>query len=242
MQWWSRERVQINVYLTTNDASGFDLHWDDHDVLVIQLAGEKEWEVRGASRPVPMFRDAARNDEPSQETIWAGSMTAGDVMHIPRGYWHQATRNGRGTGQSMHMTLGFEKRTGVNWLTWLADWSREVEVFRRDLDRWSGCPTDQHAQQQELAVCITEFPPQIIEHDESVNVLAGGKKLTFTAKALPALRLLLSGHPVHLAHAATAVGAEVEELATILTDEELCAPLTTELSSGYTDLVTNAAC
>lgn len=80
------------------------------------------------------------------------------------------------------------------------------------------------------------------EHDESVNVLAGGKKLTFTAKALPALRLLLSGRPVHLAQAATAVGAEVEELATILTDEELCAPLTTELSSGYTDLVTNAAC
>lgn len=283
MQWWSRERVQVNVYLTTNDASGFDLHWDDHDVLVIQLAGEKEWEVRGASRPVPMFRDAARNDEPSQESIWAGTMAAGDVMHIPRGYWHQATRNGRGTGQSMHMTLGFEKRTGVNWLTWLADWSREVEVFRRDLDRWSRRPTDQHAQQQELAeaartlidsrgpagflearelaaapgrhvpfldifgplqaaVCITEFPPRITEHDKSVNVLAGGKELTFTAKALPALRLLLSGHPVHLAQAATAVGAEVEELATILTDEELCAPLTPELSSGYTGLVTNAAC
>ncbi|GAO12981.1 hypothetical protein TPA0598_15_00200 [Streptomyces lydicamycinicus] len=78
-------------------------------------------------------------------------MKTGDVMHIPRGYWHQATRNGRGTGQSMHMTLGFEKRTGVNWLTWLADWSREDEVFRRDLDRWSNRPTDQHAQQQELA-------------------------------------------------------------------------------------------
>jgi hypothetical protein len=93
MQWWSRERVQVNVYLTTNDASGFDLHWDDHDVLIIQLAGEKEWDVRGASRPVPMFRDAARNDEPSQETIWAGTMRAGDVMHIPRGYWHRATRN-----------------------------------------------------------------------------------------------------------------------------------------------------
>lgn len=53
---------------------------------------------------------------------------------------------------------------------------------------------------------------------------------------------LARGHPVHLTQAATAVGAEVEELAPILTDEELCAPLTTELSSGYTDLVTNAAC
>lgn len=47
LQWWSHERVQVNAYLTTNDAAGFPLHWDDHDVVIIQLAGEKEWEVRG---------------------------------------------------------------------------------------------------------------------------------------------------------------------------------------------------
>jgi hypothetical protein len=182
----------------------------------------------------------------------------------------------------MHMTLGFEKRTGVHWLAWLGDRSREDEVFRRDLDRWSG-PDDQRAQQQELAhaahtligsrgpaeflsareqeaapnrhvpflgifgpleavVCITEFPPHITEYGESVEVRGGGKKLTFTAKALPALRLLLSGHPVRLPQAAPTVGAEVEELATILTEEELCAPLTTELCSGYTDLVMTAGC
>lgn len=83
MQWWSRERVQVNVYVTTNDASGFDLHWDDHDVLVVQLAGEKEWEVRGASRVAPMFRDAERNHEPARDGVWSGTMRTGDVMHIP---------------------------------------------------------------------------------------------------------------------------------------------------------------
>ncbi len=31
VQWWARERVQVNIYLTTNDAAGFNLHWDDHD-------------------------------------------------------------------------------------------------------------------------------------------------------------------------------------------------------------------
>ncbi|MFD5087342.1 JmjC domain-containing protein [Kitasatospora sp. NPDC058406] len=282
MQWWSRENVQVNVYLTTNDAAGFDLHWDDHDVLIIQLAGEKDWEVRGASRQAPLYRDADRNNTPSDEIVWTGAMQAGDVMHIPRGYWHQASRVGRSQGRSMHMTLGFAKRTGVNWFSWLADWSRETELFRRDLDRW-GEPGERAAQQRELAaaaarvitarspadylavrereavtprhvpfleifgpleaaVCITDFPPLIEENGDTVAVLAAGKKLTFTAEALPALHVLLSGRPVRLAEAVRSVGDEVGLLARILTEEELCAGLTPELFSGYTGLVTNAGC
>ncbi|MFI2028054.1 JmjC domain-containing protein [Streptomyces buecherae] len=156
MQWWSREHVQANVYLTTNDAPGFDLHWDDHDVLIVQLAGEKRWEVRGASRPVPMFRDAERNNTPSGEVLWAGTMKAGDVMHIPRGYWHAATRVGRGSGHSTHVTFGFAKRTAVSWLTWLADWSREEEIFRHDLDRWGG-PDKQRAQHLALNAAAVQL-------------------------------------------------------------------------------------
>ena len=70
--------------------------------------------------------------------------------------------------------------------------------------------------------------------------MASGKKLTFTAKVLPALRLLLSGQPVALKQAAAVVGAEAADVAEILVEEDLCAVLTPELSSGYTGLVTNA--
>ena len=155
MQWWSRERVQVNIYLTTNDAAGFDLHWDDHDVLVIQLSGEKKWEVRGASRKVPMYRDAARNDTPSQDVLWAGTMKTGDVMHIPRGYWHGATRSGFGTGHSLHMTLGFAQRTGVDWFSWMADGSREIEFFRHDLSHTSD-HIEQHHEHNALLHAATQ--------------------------------------------------------------------------------------
>ncbi len=148
-QWWGRERVQVNTYLTTQDASGFTLHWDDHDVVIVQLAGEKSWDVRTPSRPVPMYRDAAPNSEPSNEHVWSGTLTPGDVMHIPRGYWHQATRTTHGAGYSLHATFGIEQRTGVDWLTWLADRSRDNEVFRHDLIRDS--TQEQHAQAQALA-------------------------------------------------------------------------------------------
>ncbi|MFG2856079.1 JmjC domain-containing protein [Streptomyces mirabilis] len=275
LQWWSHERVQVNAYLTTNDASGFPLHWDDHDVVIIQLAGEKEWEVRGTSRKVPMYRDSDPNTTPSEEIVWAGMMRTGDVMHIPRGHWHQATRNGHGSGKSLHVTFGITKRTGASWLAWLADWSREHEIFRQDLDRVQGSGTQALAEAAtrligerspaeflaayeqattlprhvpfldilgplDAVVCTTHFPPQIRENGETVDVLASGKKITLAAKAVPAVRLLLSGRPVPLEQAAAVVGAEVAEVAEILVKEELCAALTPELSSGYTGLVTNA--
>ncbi|GLZ28091.1 hypothetical protein Lesp02_02810 [Lentzea sp. NBRC 105346] len=137
LQWWSHELVQVNTYLTTADAAGFGLHWDDHDVIVVQLAGEKSWEVRGASREAPMYRDAAPNSTPSEEIVWSGTMQPGDVMHIPRGYWHTATRTDRDDqGFSLHVTFGFVKRTGVDWMSWLADNTRTDGLFRQDLDRF----------------------------------------------------------------------------------------------------------
>ncbi|MFF0568274.1 JmjC domain-containing protein [Streptomyces sp. NPDC004041] len=275
LQWWSHERVQVNAYLTTNDAAGFPLHWDDHDVLIVQLAGEKDWEVRGTSRTAPMYRDADPNTTPSEDVVWSGTMTPGDVMHIPRGHWHQATRTGSGTGKSLHVTFGITKRTGASWLAWLADWSRKHEIFRHDLDRTVAAdhqaltgaaarlaaeraPADflrtyEHettpARQVpfldifgdlEAVVCTTHFPPRIEENGATVDVVTSGRKLTLSAKALPALRLLLSGKPVHLGEVAPAVGTEVTEVAAILVEEEICAPLTPDLSSGYTGLVTNA--
>jgi ribosomal protein L16 Arg81 hydroxylase len=164
LQWWSHELVQVNAYLTTQETAGFPLHWDDHDVVVVHLASEKMWEVRSYSRSVPMYRDAASNLTPSEEVIWHGAMRAGDVMHIPRGYWHQATRSRHGAGFSLHVTFGFVKRTGVDWLAWLADQAREHELFRQDLLRW-GTLGEQAEQERILTATARELlaslPPSV---------------------------------------------------------------------------------
>ncbi|MFG2143659.1 JmjC domain-containing protein [Streptomyces sp. NPDC048696] len=275
LQWWSHERVQVNAYLTTNEASGFPLHWDDHDVIIVQLAGEKKWDVRDTTRTAPMYRDADPNSTPSDTVLFDGVLQPGDIMHIPRGHWHQATRAAKGSGYSLHVTFGITKRTGASWLAWLGDWCREHEVFRHDLDRQHATgheslveaaarlvverpPTDfLTAYEQNTApgrhvpfldifgpldtvVCTTHFPPQVRTSGDTVHVIAAGKRLTLAAKALPTIRLLLSGQPIVLGEAAAVVGAEVVEVAEVLVKEELCAPLTDELSSGYTGLVTNA--
>lgn len=223
-----------------------------------------------------MYRDAVATLEPSEDVVWRGTLTAGDVMHIPRGFWHQATRAERGEGFSLHATVGFVKRTGVTWLDWLADQGRADELFRTDLDRWA-TPEVWAAQQAELvaavaklaadrtpaeslharetqrrparqipaadlftrpreAVCVTQFKPHIDRHgstaDGTIDVLAVGKKLTFKARAAGPLERLLSGAPVELADADTVT------VATALMKEGICAPMTKELSLGYTGLVT----
>ena len=148
LQWWSGELVQVNAYLTTRDGTGFSLHWDDHDVIVVQLAGSKSWEVRGESRPAPMFRDAVPNVEPSPDVLWDGVLRRGDVLHIPRGYWHRATRAEHDPNYefSLHVTFGLVQRTAVDWLLWVADQARLHEVFRRDLeqDAESGAAVEQN--------------------------------------------------------------------------------------------------
>lgn len=130
LRWWTHETVRVNAYLTTGATAGFPLHWDDHDVIVVQVSGTKEWDVRSVSRPAPMFRDAARNDQAPDGVLFAGELSAGDVLCIPRGHWHQARCPG---GHSLHLTFGFTRRTGVDWLRWVADHSRAHQGFREDL-------------------------------------------------------------------------------------------------------------
>lgn len=282
LQWWSGELVKVNTYLTTKDTAGFDLHWDDHDVIVVQLAGTKSWEVRGVSRVAPMFRDAQPTLEPSDSVVWSGTMVAGDVMHIPRGYWHQATRadrldSGAEEDYSLHVTFGLEQRTGVDWISWLTDQAREHEIFRQDLDRnaeastmdrlvdeltrlaASHRPEDFLTARQRVqrpsrhrytgstfgapttVACITEFRPELhIAEDGSVAVVAAGRRIRFAARALPALRLLLSGHPVVVQDVTTATGVNAAGVVQTLLQENICGEVGEDLLSGYTDLLIGA--
>lgn len=275
--WWAGEITRVNTYLTTQDASGWGLHWDSHDVLCVQLSGEKSWEVRGPSRPAPMERDSRPNREPSTEIVWSGTMRAGDVMHIPRGWWHQATRTGNGAGHSLHATFGLTQRTGVDWLSWLSDHARDHELFRRDLPRDStsddhaahhqalaaatGGLTRSHspldyvtARQQEhissrhvttfgvfgtpeAVVCVTAFPPHVDTRGGTTIVRAAGKKITVPAATLPALRILLSGHPVDIARTSASTGIDAAALADALLTHGICVEVTDDLAPCYAEML-----
>ena len=101
--------MQVNAYVTPPQNRGFDDHYDVHDVFVLQVAGEKHWQVRppviesrcatsrGPRTGTPCGR--AAQAPPTVDAVLA----PGDCLYLPRGWLHSATALG---GTSIHLTMG----------------------------------------------------------------------------------------------------------------------------------------
>lgn len=98
--------VQANIYLTPPGAQGFRVHYDTHDVLVLQVLGEKRWRL-WPGQPVP---------RPTRRTPWPGNiepegeattltLRPGDTLYVPRGVLHDAAAQ-EGEEPSLHITIG----------------------------------------------------------------------------------------------------------------------------------------
>lgn len=128
------ERVQVNCYAGWRVSRGFDLHWDDHDVFIIQVAGRKRWNIYGMTEPYPLKGSSEPNRKPTHEPIWSDVLEDGDVLYIPRGWWHLAVPLDEPT---LHLTVGIHNRTGVDFYKWFGERLRASETYRRDLPRFA---------------------------------------------------------------------------------------------------------
>lgn len=106
--------VFANIYMTPKGNPGFNPHYDDHDVLIVQAHGSKSWSIHDEyanKREVPLLGDKFDPTEcepgpASHEFV----LDIGDVLYIPRGHMHSA-RSGQ-SGSSVHITFS------LNWVTW----------------------------------------------------------------------------------------------------------------------------
>jgi lysine-specific demethylase/histidyl-hydroxylase NO66 len=100
--------VQINAYLSPASARGLDVHFDYHDVFVVQLDGTKRWRVWaptersrepiGGKHAVPRPSLDELGD-PELDLV----LEPGDVLYLPRGHPHVAETTDR---SSAHLTVG----------------------------------------------------------------------------------------------------------------------------------------
>ena len=120
---------QANMYACWGTTQGFDVHWDDHDVFVIQVEGAKRWALYGSTRASPTRRDESEHVRP-QTPLQDIVLEPGDILYLPRGYWHAAVGLG---GPTMHLTVGLTRKVGADFLHWLADRSLSGAAARADL-------------------------------------------------------------------------------------------------------------
>ena len=100
--------VQVNAYLSPAAARGLELHFDLHDVFVLQLAGRKRWRVwEPLERTRLPVRTGPQVAPPTFEelgpTATDRTMEAGDCLYLPRGFPHAAETIEE---SSSHLTIG----------------------------------------------------------------------------------------------------------------------------------------
>jgi hypothetical protein len=122
-------RIQANAYLSPPDSHGFDLHYDTHDVFVLQVEGHKEWTVHAPADVLPHRRPPGADRPPAYGSpLWTGVLEPGDCRYLPRGFGHSARTS---DGRSLHLTIGVLVTTWRSVLRTLADLLPDDDVELR---------------------------------------------------------------------------------------------------------------
>ncbi|MGW2592494.1 cupin domain-containing protein [Streptomyces sp. NPDC001515] len=129
-----RSKIQVNLYASWTAREGFGVHWDDHDVVVVQIDGSKRWKLYGPTRTAPMHLDVAEPGRPPEEPVAEFVLTSGDMLYLPRGWWHAVSASEG--DRSLHLTCGLSVTTGADLIVWLSEILREHEIVRADLPRF----------------------------------------------------------------------------------------------------------
>ncbi|XP_011643431.1 ribosomal oxygenase 1 [Pogonomyrmex barbatus] len=109
--------VGANLYLTPPGSQGFAPHYDDVEVFILQLEGQKLWKLYtlDAKHSLPRYSSKDFDQEEIGEPILEELVKPGDLLYLPRGTIHQAkTLN---DSHSLHLTISvYQKNSWCDFL------------------------------------------------------------------------------------------------------------------------------
>lgn len=126
-------RVSTNLYAGWREDNGFDIHWDDQEVLILQVAGRKHWKVWEPTRIHPLRSDAVDTSEKTKPTVapfWEATIEPGTLLYIPRGWWHLVNPVNE---PCLHLTVGVTCLNGMDLLDWFRNRIKASQTARMDL-------------------------------------------------------------------------------------------------------------
>jgi hypothetical protein len=133
--------VQANAYYTPRSAQGLPVHHDTHDVLCLQVAGEKQWLVYEPVLELPLKDQRYRSElGAAGETVLDVILRPGDTLYLPRGWLHEALTS---ETDSLHLTIGVNVYTRLDAVrAALDECAREEVEYRRAVAGGGDLPTE----------------------------------------------------------------------------------------------------
>ncbi|AQR64053.1 hypothetical protein BXU06_02480 [Aquaspirillum sp. LM1] len=112
------EKAAANGYIAFGGEGTFAKHWDTHDVFAVQLIGRKRWKIFEPTFPLPLPHQKSKEykHECPVNPIFDGILETGDVLYIPRGWWHEAIPlEGE---ETFHIAVGIHTAHIADYIAW----------------------------------------------------------------------------------------------------------------------------
>jgi ribosomal protein L16 Arg81 hydroxylase len=111
-------QTTANAYACLGGPPATNVHWDTHDVVVLQLSGAKQWAIHEPTFTLPISSQVStgRHAEVPAVPILNVTLEAGDALYVPRGWWHRvAPVPDRDT---IHLTVALHTPLMLDYLIW----------------------------------------------------------------------------------------------------------------------------
>ena len=123
------QKVWVNCYMTFGAGGAFAMHFDAHDVIVLQLQGSKHWFLYEEPEPAPLESTPKGKPAP-REVAFETNLQSGDVLYVPRGTYHRAAVTDT---DSVHLTFGIRSFLGLKFIDAIRSAAEEDRLFREDV-------------------------------------------------------------------------------------------------------------
>lgn len=125
-------QVIVSGYAAFSGKSSYRSHWDTRDVFAVQLLGRKRWIIKRPNFESPLYMQQTKNisDAVEPEEVYLDViLEPGDIIYVPRGWWHNPLPLGGGT---FHLAIGTFAPTGFDYLCWLLNLMPDIPDVRRN--------------------------------------------------------------------------------------------------------------
>ncbi|ASZ11954.1 cupin domain-containing protein [Chitinophaga pendula] len=182
----------VNLFVTPANAQCFQWHYDEHDLFIIQIAGNKHWKIFESAVYLPFEpQNRKQVDFSGLALLHDVCLEPGDLLYLPRGYVHEVITT---DVLSCHVTLGI---LNTSWIKRFADYITHLAyqdpLFRRSYITGMDIP------QQYKEDKINSLKQQLLQKISEEELLAffyqhRHNTAKPSAMTIPSLAALISDH------------------------------------------------
>ncbi|XP_008059564.1 ribosomal oxygenase 2 [Carlito syrichta] len=179
--------VGSNVYMTPAGSQGLPPHYDDVEVFILQLEGEKHWRLYHPTVPLAREYSVEAEDRIGRPTH-EFTLKPGDLLYFPRGTIHQADTS-PGLAHSTHVTVSTYQNN--SWGDFLLDTISGLvfDTAKEDVALRAGIPRQLLLQAETMTVAtrkLSGFLRTLADRlEDTKELLSSDMKKDFVTHRLP---------------------------------------------------------